>query len=91
MQTHVKWQSVTVKCYTENGLKPVHPISPGTERISANAERRRTAVLCQIALLALQDFAVKWVRSAPERFAILAESEASLVTGIQITALQTQG
>jgi hypothetical protein len=42
-------------------------------------------------LLALQDFAVKWVRNAPERFAMLAESEASMVTRIHITAVQTQG
>ena len=42
-------------------------------------------------LLALQDFAVKWIRSTPERFATLAESEPSLVTGIRITAIKTQG
>lgn len=42
-------------------------------------------------LLALQDFSVKWVRTTPERFAMLAGGELSLVTGIRITAIKTQG
>ena len=38
-------------------------------------------------LLALQDFAVKWVRSTPERFAVLVGNESSIVTGIRITSV----
>jgi hypothetical protein len=40
-------------------------------------------------LLALQDFAVKWVRSTPERFAPLARGEDCVVTEIRITAVQS--
>jgi len=37
-------------------------------------------------LLALQDFAVKWVRTAPERYQTLAAGDAAMVSSIRITA-----
>ncbi len=37
-------------------------------------------------LLALQDFAVKWVRIAPERYQTLAAGDAAMVSSIRITA-----
>ena len=36
-------------------------------------------------LLALQDFAVKWVRTAPERYQTLAVGDAAMVSSIRIT------
>ncbi|MDQ3622154.1 MAG: hypothetical protein M3463_06660 [Verrucomicrobiota bacterium] len=37
-------------------------------------------------LVALQDFAVKWVRTAPERYQTLAAGDAAMVSSIRITA-----
>ena len=37
-------------------------------------------------LLALQDFAVKWVRIAPERYQTLAAGDAAMVSSIRIIA-----
>jgi hypothetical protein len=38
-------------------------------------------------LVALQDFAVKWVRTAPERYQTLASGDAAMVSSIRITAV----
>jgi hypothetical protein len=35
-------------------------------------------------LLALQDFAVKWLRSMPERYQVLETSENGVISGIHI-------
>ena len=39
-------------------------------------------------LLALQDFAVKWVRTVPERYHTLAAGDAAMVSSIRITEPQ---